>query len=214
MNLAQSIWAALQAKKWLGGAPTILSQNPGEVNIVYLEGTNLDGSLNANLPNLWNDVRLVLGWSNGPFIVDKWLATTEPGKFYTENPLNPDGAARIAFGQYRAWKVGIHHAGKPNAHEALVQAGSIYVYRDKNKDFQRTGDLMQAGSNWGINQHNGYDLREVGKASAGCLVGQANAGHDEFMRIVKTDPRYIANNNYIFHTAIIPGADIQPFLAT
>jgi|SRR5262245_15399865 len=32
-----------------------------------------------------------------------------PVSFFTENPLNPGGAARIAFGQYKSWVVGIHN---------------------------------------------------------------------------------------------------------
>ncbi|MDZ8140831.1 MAG: hypothetical protein RM049_37020 [Nostoc sp. DedQUE04] len=37
-------------------------------------------------------------------------ASTEPGKYYTENPMNSNGAFRIAFGNYQdAWKIGKHH---------------------------------------------------------------------------------------------------------
>ena len=46
-----------------------------------------------------------------PVILGKWLATTEPGAYYTEHPVNPAGAARIEFGQYQAWRVGMHRYG-------------------------------------------------------------------------------------------------------
>jgi len=65
-----------------------------------------------------------------------------------------------------------------------------------------------AGPEVGINQHWGYDLPEVEKASAGCLVGQSKNGHREFMAIVKSDPRYLANRKLVFATAILPEADV------
>ena len=81
------------------------------------------------------------------------------------------------------------------------------VCRDLNKDGQRTGDKRQTGE-FGINQHWGYDLPEVDKASAGCLVGQSKDGHRQFMALVKSDPRYQANRKYVFATAILPESDV------
>jgi hypothetical protein len=209
-NLANAIWkAALDKQYWLARAP-------GYVNIVYVEGANTDGSANDNRPNQFNDLRLVLSIRNGkPAILGKWDATTEPGKFYTEHPLNPLGAARIAFGQYKAWVVGIHGSGA-GAHEALVQRGVIKVHRDLNKDYKRdASDPIDTGASFAVNQHWGYDLppTDIGKASAGCLVGRTKAGHRSFMAIVKEDPRYKVNNGYRFMTAILAASDIQPYLS-
>jgi hypothetical protein len=177
-------------------------------NIVYLEGANADGVPNADRQNEWNDRRLVLEISSKgvPKIVGNYLATTEPGNYYTEHPMNPGGAARIAFGQYRAWCVGIHGNSEP--HEALVQCGTIKVHRDKNKDGMRTGDAIDQGAGFGVNQHWGYDMANVGKASAGCLVGQSREKHREFMGILKKDKRYLLNGGYIFWTAVIAGDDL------
>ena len=58
----------------------------------------------------------------------------------------------------------------------MQTGGQVTVCRDLNKDGQRTGDKRQTGE-FGINQHWGYDLPEVEKASAGCLVGQSKDGH-------------------------------------
>jgi hypothetical protein len=74
-----------------------------------------------------------------------WDGTTEPGMFWTLNPLNPNGAARIAFGQYKAWIVGTHLAGTKSAHEALVQVSPVSVHLDLNKDFKRTNDKIDSG---------------------------------------------------------------------
>lgn len=181
---------------------------PGERNIVYVEGMDPDGSLNADPPNQFNDLRLVIECVDGrPAIIGRWEATTEPGSHYTNNPMNPRGAARIRFGQYRAWQVGQH--GQSNPHEALVQAAPLTVHRDANRDFQRPGDQEDTGL-FGINQHWGYDLprQDIGEASAGCLVGRTREGHREFIRLVKQDPRYRASSSFLFSTTVIAGDDL------
>ncbi|RCJ36953.1 peptidoglycan-binding protein [Nostoc minutum NIES-26] len=179
-----------------------------EYNIVYLEGIDGDWTLNSDTPNGFNDRRIVIEVVNGvPKIVDHWQATTEPGRYYTFNPMNPAGAARIKFGQYKAWAVGMH--GNAERHEALVQVAPITVHRDFNKDFQRTGDKLDTGL-FLVNQHWGYDApsNDIKNASAGCLVGRMRQGHREFMAIIKQDRRYVANNNYVFYTTVIAGDDL------
>jgi hypothetical protein len=127
---------------------------------------------------------------------------------YTNNPMNPKGAARIKFGQYKAWSVDQHGGSEP--HEALVQFGEVTVYRDWNKDLKRTNDDLDSGTNFWINQHWGYDLarNDIQNAGAGCLIGRTRQGHRDFMAIVKQDKRYIKSNNYKFYTTIIPGDDL------
>lgn len=177
----------------------------GEVNIVYVEGVDLNGKVNADRMNEWNDVRLCYDINNDkPRLIGSWKATTEPGWKYTSSPLNPQGAFRIAFGQYKAWSVGWH-----KDHEALVQVGEIKGFRDRNKDGFRTGDPIVTGSNFGINQHWGYDMSLVDGASAGCLVGQSRQGHREFMSIVKSDVRYRQNKNYVSWTSILDGSKLE-----
>lgn len=185
---------------------------PSCLNIVYVEGANEDGKPNGDEFNKFNDRRLVIGIVDGkPTLHLNVLATTEPGRFYTEHPMNPLGAARIAFGQYKAWRVGIHKAGTPTAHEALVQAGPITVYRDLNKDGQRTGDKTDVGSGFHVDQHAGFNASpdDIGKASAGCLVGRSTDEHRQFMKLVKTDPRYkLASQGYQYVSTVIAGDDL------
>jgi peptidoglycan hydrolase-like protein with peptidoglycan-binding domain len=171
-------------------------------NIVYIEGADQNGTPNSDTFNEWNDRRIAIEISGDtPKIVGNWLATTEPGATYTYNPMNPDGAFRIAFGQYRAWTFGRHGQTQ---YPALVQCGTISGYRDKNMDGNRTGDLLVTGDDYGVNQHHGWELQLVNEASAGCLVGQSIEGHEEFMEILRGDRRYQVNPNYVFYTTIIP----------
>lgn len=180
-----------------------------EYTIFYVEGMNLDGSLNADNPNEFNDLRGVLDLykRRKPRLIDAWEGTTEPGFKYTYKPMNSAGAARIAFGQYKAWRVGTHGNSEP--HEALVQAAPVKVHRDANKDFVRRGDRIEEGL-FGINQHWGYDYpkNDIGFASAGCLVGRLRAGHREFMRLIKQDRRFQLNPGYLFVTAVLPGDEL------
>jgi len=205
-TLAGRLVGALLAKAFW------VCRHPEAVNIVYVEGLEVDGRANPNTPNEFNDSRFILRItrSGNPVLAGAWEATTEPGKLFTSGPeTNPEGAARIAFGQYKAWSVGIHRKGSKTAHEALVQTAPIEIFRDLNRDFSRAGDRKFTGV-FGINQHAGLDVpkTDIRKASAGCLVGRTNAGHREFMKLCKADPRFATNNGYRFMTAVLPAADI------
>ena len=63
---------------------------------------------------------------------------------------------------------------------------------------------------FGVNQHWGFDLSrsDVGRASAGCLVGRTKGGHRTFMTLCKSDPRYAANNSYRFLTTVLSAAEV------
>lgn len=187
-----------------------VAKETGYKNIIYIEGMNPNGTLNNNALNVWNDLRIVIEFKDGkPKMIGCWEATTNPGKYYTYNPMNPKGAAIIAFGQYTAWQVGTH--GQACPHEALVQTGgSVTVHRDANRSGTRdAGDSIDSGL-FGINQHWGGDSpkSDIGRWSAGCQVGRTKQGHREFMTIIKSDPRYQANRSFTFTSTIIDGKDL------
>lgn len=199
-----------------------ISVGDRKYNIVYVEGMDTDGSLNNDAPNEFNDLRLIIEIPDSnliPIIKGNWEATTEPGIAYTLNPMDRGiefGAARIAFGQYKAWRVGTHIGSGAEPHEALVQDTPISVYRDKNKDMIRKGDFLDTG-NFDINQHWGFDYprTDISFAGAGCLVGRFREGHKDFMALIKQDKRYQRNNQYLFLTTIIPSDNfVAKFPAT
>ncbi len=183
-------------------------EGPKEYNIVYVEGLDIDGKLNNDAANVFNDIRLVIEViGDQPRIVGgPWLASTEPGNHYVSHPMNPKGAARIQFNQYTAWQVGMHKGN----HEALLQiGGEVTVHRDFDRNGHRTGDKLDTGY-FGINQHNGYDnpVEHVGKASAGCLVGRSSRKHKQFMQLIKQDRRYLQDKQFTFTSTVIPGDDL------
>lgn len=187
-----------------------IARSPRMRNIVYVEGMNANGATNQDFANQWNDRRIVFRIaSNGrPEMLVNDQATTEPGSHYTWHPLNPNGAARIAFGQYKAWAVGLHKGVQP----ALVQREKVRLHRDLNKDgFRSTRDPIDIGKTFGINQHStrpGAPPEFVDSYSAGCLVGRRWAWHISFLEIVKQDERYLQNRGYLFISTIIAGDDL------
>lgn len=187
---------------------------PGAATIVYVEGMDDKGQFNDDEPDRFNDVRFVLSMDRRPAIEGAWEATTEPGAHYTHNPMNPRGAARIAFGQHKAWTVGTHGVRSRDPHEALIQNAELRVHRDRNQDFERTGDAVDIGAGFGLNQHWGFDnpRSRVGRASAGCLVGRTRRGHRDFMQLVKADPRYRASRAYRFQASVLDGRAFRQFL--
>ncbi len=184
-----------------------IARGPNMYNIVYVEGMDVDGKTNDNAFDRWNDRRLVIQIKQGgkPLLVLNNLCATEPGLYYTMNPLNPAGAAHLAFGQYKAWVVGLHKGSTP----ALVQRAELRFVRDSNKNGLRdTDDLVDIASSNGLNQ---YSLAErvtpemVGKYNAGCLVGNNYENHLAFIDRIKTDSRYEANAGYLFMSTLIDG---------
>ena len=152
------------------------------LNIIYFEGLSTDlQTVNNDTIDLWNDVRAIV--SNTGDVLMSCSATTEPGWYYRNHPLNDGGAAQLAFGQYLdAWQIGDHRG-----QDALVQCGSLKVFRDKNEDGSRKGDEIDVGCDFGLNQHTTNNAPvNVGRWSAGCLVGRYPETHnDKFMPICR-----------------------------
>jgi hypothetical protein len=152
------------------------------LNIIYFEGIDCDlQTVNSDRIDGWNDVRAVV--SNTGDVLLCCAATTEPGWYYRNNPMNDGGAAQLAFGQYLdAWRIGDHHG-----QDALVQCSILKVFRDKNEDGSRKGDAVDIGDDFGLNQHTTSNSPDnVGRWSAGCLVGRYPETHnDKFMPICR-----------------------------
>jgi hypothetical protein len=187
-----------------------IARAPDMFNIVYVEGVEPYGEPNRNALNFWDDRRCVIRILPGgqPEMLVNDQATTEPGHFYTMNPMNRFGAARMAFGQYKAWRDGLHRGAQPS----LVQRGPVRLHRDMNKNGVRDADdPIEIGSGFGINQHStrqGLEPAQVGQWSAGCLVGRRYPWHLHFMHIVRQDFRFVHHPAYMFMTTVIDGHDL------
>jgi hypothetical protein len=182
----------------------------GEINIVAVRGMRPSGVACENKPNFFDDLLLLFKFVNGcPQLIDLWVCTTEPGSFWTFNPMNPGGAARIDCpGQYSSWQVG-YHQGKAN-HLALVQTGGpVRVRRDRNKDFSQEGDKIDTGY-FGVNVHHGWNAAysNIGRTSAGCVVIPRIDLQKLFMSEIMKDRRYLANSKFVFTITFLNGLEV------
>ena len=134
--------------------------------------------------------------------------TTDPGKHWVENVLNPNGVAILVPGQYRgSHKIGLHQ-GK---YQALRQQKPVKVYRDNNKDgtYDMNEENIHEGI-YGINIHRatkweGRKSTQIDKWSAGCQVIAANDDFRLFMKIVNKASKYWGNS---FTYTLIESKDI------
>lgn len=127
----------------------------------------------------WND------WICLAYLIgDRWCwfpmpATTDPGLYWRQHPMNLKGTAILKEGQHRgAFKLGLHR-GK----EALVQARELTVYRDADRDEELDVGGEEETGWFGINLHRAAEAgpsTTVGKWSAGCQVPQ-DVIHYEFL---------------------------------
>lgn len=171
------------------------------MNLVYPEGMDLDGRPNGNRPNCWDDLRtLIRVHDNGlAELLGAWEATTEPGAYWTDHPMNDGGAFHIDIGQQTAWLPGDYHDAP-----ALRQSRPLHGTRDAAHHYARDGKPVVG--DFGVHHHKGYDYpkNNIGKSSAGCQVGRTVAGHMEFWRILKTDKRF--SPSFMWTSTVMPAA--------
>jgi hypothetical protein len=188
-----------------------------EFNIVGLEGLAFkDGKfvLTSDESDRFNDSIIVIKYNKDTqkdVIIDAYSATTEPGKYYTLNPMNAAGAARMAFGSYKnCYEFGTHGVKAP--HPALTQCGNITVCRDLNQDFSRVGDRMYTGNHFAVNLHAAVgspDFTEsIGLYSAGCQVIRLYAQQKIFLSLCRASGLNIFSYSLFDGAAVTPGSDL------
>jgi len=136
-------------------------------------------------PNKFDDRICVVYKDDDGWITRTWSCTTEPGKYWLENPINVSGTAILVPGQYRGvYKIGKHRG----QYDALVQtAGRVKTYRDDNKDEIIDADVStQEEGYFGINIHKaGQRSTQIDRWSAGCQVFANAEDFDDFMDICR-----------------------------
>ena len=138
--------------------------------------------------NTFDDFLLVMYRDGEVMVTRRYQITTDPGKYWLENPMNPKGTAVLIPDQYRGtWQLGKHQ----NNYEALVQAKPVRVWRDNSKDeiidYNNITTLVDEGY-FGINIHrsNPYDQSYViNKWSAGCQVFKKIEDFKAFMELCR-----------------------------
>jgi hypothetical protein len=162
--------------------------------------------------NTFDDFLLVMYRDEEKMVSHRWQATTDPGKYWLKNPMNPKGTAVLVPGQYRGtWQLGKHQ----NNYEALVQAKPVKVWRDNNKDdiidYNNIATLVDKGY-FGINIHRSNPYTEsyvVNKWSAGCQVFKKVDDFKDFMELCRDSSKIYGSK---FTYTLIEEKDLRKHL--
>lgn len=153
-----------------------LYTRPYELNIVGMRSS-------STIPNQFDDEIHVFYKVN----LTKWNyhvfnATTDPGTFWLRNPMQPQGTAILAQGQYiNAYALGLHRG----QYTALIQQKPVTVIRDYDRDASLDFyNGTKAEGLFGINIHRanrtGTTLT-VDRNSAGCQVFENAESFEQFL---------------------------------
>ena len=157
---------------------------------------NIVGIRSGNIVTNTFDDKIYVFWNySGKWNVKEYNVTTDPGKYWTEHPINNKGVAILVPGQYKGtWKIGRH----ANKYEALCQHKSVKVYRDNNLNefYDFESSTIDTGI-FGINIHRSNPYKDsyyVDKWSAGCQVFKSPTKFKEFMDICKKSAQIFGNS--------------------
>jgi hypothetical protein len=167
----------------------VLFTRPYELNIVGVRSKNTKA-------NSFDD-ELHVFYKTGPL---KWMyhifkATTDPGTYWLENPMQTKGTAILAQGQYmNAYHLGLHQ-GK---YKALVQQKPVAIIRDydRNAWLDFLNGSKETGM-FGINIHRALvqgKTKYIDKFSAGCQVFENTTDFDHFLRMCEKHQQLYGNN--------------------
>src|SRR5436190_18848408 len=138
---------------------------PYELNIIGIRNQ-------STVPNRFDDeIHVFFKNGNKQWVHYIFPATTDPGTYWLENPLNQQGTAILAQGQYKdSYQVGLHR-GK---YYALVQVKPVTILRDydRNAVLDFNNGKPETGL-FGINIHHASEngtTKIVDRFSAGCQV--------------------------------------------
>ncbi len=166
-----------------------IQSRPFELNIVGVRSDNI-------IPNRFDDLIYVFFRNAAGKITEhRFFATTDPGTYWLQNPMNPQGTAILKQGQYiNAYGIGLHR-GK---YLALVQKRPVTVIRDYDRN--AVLDFMNGREEtglFGINIHRASEngtTKSVDQFSAGCQVFADAAHFNQFMSLCERHRQLYGNS--------------------
>ena len=162
---------------------------PYELNIIGIRA-------DSTLPNRFDDeIHVFFKNGSGTWIHYIFPATTDPGTYWLQNPMSPQGTAILKQGQYKgSYQIGLHR-GK---YYALVQSKPVTVLRDydRNAILDFWNGKPETGM-FGINIHrasvNGT-TKLVDTYSAGCQVFANINDFNLFMQLCEKHKQLYGNS--------------------
>lgn len=162
---------------------------PYELNIVGVRS-------GSTIPNKFDD-KIAVFYKNdkGTWEGKIFNATTDPGTYWLNKPMEPKGTAILKQGQYiNSHQIGLHR-GK---YEALVQRNPVVVMRDYDRnailDFNNGKDDKGL---FGINIHRANATGTttiIDKYSAGCQVFENAEEFGQFLEMARKHKDLYGNN--------------------
>lgn len=168
--LLQKLRAILKHKKYK------LYTRQYELNIVGLRS-------NSVVPNRFDDeIHVFYKTSLTKWNYHIFKATTDPGTFWLHNPMQEQGTAILAEGQYvNTYALGLHKG----QYLALVQRKAVTVIRDYNRDAKLDFyNGTKYNGMYGINIHRANRIgttKTVDRNSAGCQVFENAGSFQQFL---------------------------------
>jgi hypothetical protein len=167
----------------------VLYTRPYELNIVGMRS-------GKTISNVFNDeIHVFYRVSGLKWNYHVFKATTDPGTFWLNNPMSPQGTAIMAQGQYvDCYEIGLHKG----EYDALIQKAPVTVLRD----YDRTAYLDFLNGNkdtglFGIDIHRAKATGStlyVDEYSAGCQVFQNADDFAFFMTLCETHRQMYGNS--------------------
>ena len=156
-------------------------ERPYQLNIVAYRSRHLRSN------SFDDEIHVFYTNEEGKWVYHIFKGTTDPGQFWLDNPMNPQGTAFLKNGQYEdAYAIGYHRG----LYEALVQVKEVTVIR--NYDRRGLFNLLETGLEdkgmFGINIHRASQTgttKSIDKYSAGCIVFANIEDYQQFMQLAK-----------------------------
>lgn len=166
-----------------------LFEKPYELNIVayrskYIRSNRFDDEIHVFYKN-----------DLGKWAYHVFPATTDPGQYWLDNPMHPQGTAFLKKGQYmNAYAIGLHRG----IYEAVVQVDDVTVIRDYDRKgiFNWFESSLPDTGKFGINIHRARQsgtVKTIDDFSAGCLVFANTSDYDFFMKLAKIHSNLYGN---------------------
>jgi len=177
-----------KVKSILFGKGYKIFSRPYELNIVGIRAKHVNSNSFDDEIHVFYKVS-ALKWN-----YHIYKATTDPGTFWLNNPMNPQGTALLAQGQYiDAYQIGLHKG----QYTALVQVKAVDVIRAYQRDalMDLNNGTVHSGI-FGINIHRAMvqgSTKYVDKFSAGCQVFSNAADFAEFMALCQQHRKLYGN---------------------
>jgi len=166
-----------------------LFSRPYELNVVGLRSKSV-------IPNRFDDeIHVFYKVSGLNWVYHVFRVTTDPGTFWLRQPMQPQGTAILAEGQYlNSYGLGMHQ-GK---YLALVQQKPIMVIRDYNRDAVLDfNNGSRSTGMFGINIHRASvsgSTKIVDKYSAGCQVFENAKDFQLFLSLCQKHKQFYGNH--------------------